>query len=209
MYPHVILSCAMSIDGKIGKKGEQVLLSNRQDLDRVHNLRGNADAIMVGINTVITDNPQLTARQGGKNPVRVIVDSNARLPVKANVLTEPGEVILAVSNGASRDRLITLKKNHPGLKMVATGDRMVNLKNLLMNLYERGIKVVLLEGGGTLNHSMLEGGFINEMYITLVPVVLGEGIALFNGKAPVSAKPHLEGIIQHGDQVVLHYSVPR
>lgn len=208
MKPHIILNAAMSLEGKIGRKGEKVRFSNDLDKKRVHELRSNVDAIMVGINTILVDNPKLTAHHaegGGKNPIRVVLDSKARTPLDANVLDGNAETLIAISKKASSVRIENLKKK--GAEIIQTeGENEVDLVELMEKLRERRMKTLLLEGGGTLNKSMISLGLIDEIYITISSMLLGRGINLINGPLEDEVKLKLEGIMQLDDQIVLHYS---
>lgn len=206
MKPHVILNCAMSLNGKIGKEGERVRLSNEEDKKRVHELRSKVDAIMVGINTILTDNPKLTAHHAEekRNPTRVVIDSKARTPMDANVLNQKAETIIAMSEKASPSRRKKLKKK---AEVISTGKERVNLTNLLERLEGKGIKKILLEGGGTLNKSMIEEGLVDEIYVTVAPTLLEKGISIINGELDSEVRMRLSGINQLGDQVILHYEL--
>lgn len=204
--PHVILNCAMSLDGKIGGTGKRMRFSSEKDKLRVHELRSKVDGIMVGINTILIDDPKLTAHHAKKkkNPVRIIVDSRAKIPSKAKILQEEGKVIIAVSQRASPARVEGLKKK--GARVISTGDNQVDLKNLLERVPGK-IKTILLEGGGTLNKSMLENGLVDEIYVALAPRFLGEGISMVNGELSSEIKMNLLGVNQFCNEVILHYKL--
>lgn len=206
----VILNAAMSLDGKIGKYKERIRLSNDLDKKRVHEMRSNVDAIMVGINTVLNDNPKLTAHysEKKKNPIRIVVDSDARTPLDANVMNvSEARTIIAVSQKASEIKLRDLQKN--GAEIIKAGLSEVDLNLLIDKLKRQGIKTILLEGGGTLNHAMLSLGLVDEIFITIAPIILGSGINLVNGHLEKEIPLKLEGIIQLNEQVVFHYVVDK
>ena len=162
---------AMSVDGKIATVEGDSRLSCQEDLKRLHLLRSKVDAVMVGVGTVLKDNPSLTVRLvKGKNPIRVIVDSMASTPPDAKVLDESAKTIIAVSRRAPKNRVAKLKKRS---QIIVAGDRLVNLRELLEKLYEMGIRKVLLEGGSTLNWSMLKENLVDELRISVCPVILG------------------------------------
>ena len=112
--PYVILNSAMTLDGKMATKTGNSKISGKEDLVRVHELRKEVDAIMVGINTVLVDDPKLTVHKipGSKhdNPLRVIVDSNARTPESSRVLNSDAPTIIAVTASAPPEKVETLKK---------------------------------------------------------------------------------------------------
>jgi 2,5-diamino-6-(ribosylamino)-4(3H)-pyrimidinone 5'-phosphate reductase len=170
--PHVILNAAMTLDGKIATRGGDSKISGREDLSRVHGLRGDVDAVMVGVGTVLADNPSLTVRRaGGKNPIRVIADSTARTPPDAKVLDDSAPTIIAVAAGAEKrekEKLCTA-----GAQLIVAGEKRVDLPELLQRLHAQGIKKLLLEGGSTLNWSMLEQGLVDEIQVTVAPRIIG------------------------------------
>ncbi len=209
MQPHVILNSAMSLDGRIGQEGQQIVFSDRLDNNRVQELRGSVDAVMVDVDTIMKDNPDLRAPGSGlKTPVKIIVDEDCGIPLEASVLDGNERVIVVVSSSANRSRVERLSKLRASIEVLTSGRNNVNLENLLWTLYERGMKKVLLEGGRALNRRMLDAGLVNEIYLTVAPMLIGEGISFFESrqeKQRIQLK--LEGILQYGDQVVLHYKV--
>jgi len=209
MKPKIILSAAMSLDGRIGKDGERVKFSNELDKKRVHEMRSTVDAVMVGINTILIDNPKLTAHHSEtkKNPMRIVVDSDARTPLDSRVMNGEARTIIAVSQGASENKVQNLQKK--GAEVIKSGGTTVDLTLLIDKLHRRGIKTLLLEGGGTLNHSMLSLDLIDEIYLTIAPRILGRGINLINGALDKEILLKLEGITQLEDQVVFHYIISK
>lgn len=170
--PRVILSAAMSLDGKIATAGGESKLSCEEDLVRVHELRAKSDVIMVGIGTVLQDNPKLTVRKvNGENPIRVIIDSEGRTPPDANVLDDSAKTIIAASeriDEKTRERFVS-----QNVEVIVEGDEKVNLKGLLGILKEKGVDSLVLEGGSTLNWGMLEKGLIDEVRVAICPYILG------------------------------------
>ena len=203
MRPHVVLNCAMSLDGFIGKPDKRIRLSNQMDKERVHKIRASIDGIMVGVNTILADNPHLTVRHAkGRNPVRIVVDSMARTPLKSNVFDGRAKTLVAVSNKASSARK---KKIQDKAEVLVSGTSRVDLKRLMKLLYCKKIKTLLLEGGGTLNKSMLENNLVDEIYLTITPVLLGEGIRWINDSLGKKISLTYAGCKTLGDQIVLHY----
>ncbi|MEA3254316.1 MAG: dihydrofolate reductase family protein [Candidatus Altiarchaeota archaeon] len=207
MQPYVIFNTAMSLDGRVGKRDEQIVFSNKLDNYRVHTLRGSVDAVMVGVETVISDDPNLGMSEVVNDPYRVIIDGKGEIPSDSRVLDDPARVIVVVSKGASK--AIIRKLEDKGVDVLIIGEHVVNLKELLWALYRRGIKKTLLEGGGSLSRRMFNEGFVDEAYITVAPILIGEGVDLFQGQLDQHIKLTLEGILQYGDQVVLHYLVKK
>jgi 2,5-diamino-6-(ribosylamino)-4(3H)-pyrimidinone 5'-phosphate reductase len=174
MKPYVILNAGMTLDGKIASKSRNSEISCREDLKRVHELRKKVDAIMVGVNTAIIDNPRLTVHKipGKKeeNPVRVLVDSRGRTPLSSRIFNDEAKTIVAVSKKASEDRIRELKKK---AEVIICGEEKVDLRCLMDELGKRSIKTLLLEGGGTLNWGMLKEGLVDEVRVAISPVIVG------------------------------------
>jgi len=150
--PYVILSAAISIDGKISTRTGNSKLSSSEDFVRVHKLRSKVDGILIGKNTVIKDNPLLTVRYTrGKNPVRIILDSKGEIPIKSKILQTSNKIptIIAVSKQITKPNLQKLNK-FP-VKIISAGEKSVNLKLLLKKLSQKKITTILVEGGGTIN----------------------------------------------------------
>jgi len=174
MKPYVILNAAMTLDGKIATKKGSSEISGEDDLKRVHELRKNSDAIMVGINTVLADDPRLTVHKIPANlkdnPTRIVVDSKAHTPLKSRILNDEAPTIIAVTKKAPVNRLESLQKK---AEVLICGDEQVNLKKLMEKLAKRGLKSLMLEGGSTLNYSMFEDDLIDEVRICIAPMIAG------------------------------------
>jgi len=211
--PSVILSAAVSIDGKIATRTGDSRLSSKRDKIRVHKLRSKVDAILVGINTVLLDDPILTVRYAkGKNPVRVVLDSRGTISSKSRILKTCSKIptIIAVSKTATRKNIKRLNK-HP-IEILITGDKKINVKKLLKFLLRKKIKRILLEGGGTVNWEFVNQGLIDEIIITVTPFLVGgkDSISLVEGqgfdKISKSKKFKLRKTIRMGNELVLHYT---
>jgi len=166
----VIINCAMSVDGKIAlKTRKQTCISNEVDKKRVHALRNSSDAILVGIETVLCDDPKLTVNskyvKNPRKPLRIVLDSNGRTPKGALVL-----------NGASPTMIVTnekCKRTFPNAETVRFGKNDVDLPRLLAYLKKRGIKKLLVEGGSRVIWSFLESRLADEVNIFVGSVVIG------------------------------------
>ncbi|MHA1606286.1 MAG: 2,5-diamino-6-(ribosylamino)-4(3H)-pyrimidinone 5'-phosphate reductase [Candidatus Freyarchaeota archaeon] len=171
--PYVILNAAMSLDGKIATVGGDSEFSDEEDWRRVHRLRAEVDAIMVGVNTVLADDPKLTSKVG-RSPLRVVVDSMARTPPTARVLTYRRDVptVIAVTGRAPAERVERLRE--AGARILVCGEgRRVDLEVLMEKLFEMGVRRLLLEGGGNLNWGMFEKGLVDEVRVAVAPVIVG------------------------------------
>jgi len=215
---HVIINAAMTLDGKIATVIGDSKMSSMQDLVRVHNLRASVDAIIVGISTVLADNPRLTARfvkvKQKKHPSRIIVDSTARIPLDSRILRSASriETIVVVTKRADPDKILKIKKS--GASVLIAGLRRVDLKETFVFLEKAGYKKILVEGGGSLNWSLLRIGVIDELIITISPRIVGgvRATTLVEGKGfeRISEGIKLELVKvakQENGEVVLSYKL--
>ena len=211
--PHVILSAAISIDGKIATRIGDSKLSSKKDKIRIHKLRSTVDAILVGKNTVHRDDPLLTVRYAkGKNPIRIILDSNGTISVNSKILQTSGKVptIIAVSKKISKSNLQKLKK-FP-VEIIMTGENSVNIKSLMNNLNKRKIKTILVEGGGTVNWQFIQNNLFDEILITIAPFIIGgtNAITFVQGRGfdeiTQSPRLRLNVIKKLENSLILHYT---
>ena len=210
--PKVTLSAAITLDGKIGQKNKNIVLSSKSDKIRVHKLRSKSDAILVGKNTVEQDDPLLTVRYAkGKNPIRIILDSHGTIKNNSRIIKTCKRVptIIVTSELVSKSNLTRLQKLP--IDVIVCGKSQVNITTLLSILSKRGIKTILLEGGGTLNRSFLKKNLIDEMVIALTPYVLGSEntVSLFEGLSFPSLKMKfplkLKNVQKSGNEIILNY----
>ena len=154
MKPYVILNAAMTLDGKIVTAKNSSNISGEDDLKRVHELRKSVDAIMVGIGTVLADDPRLTVHKVDANPednpVRVVVDSKCRTPIAARITNKDAKTIIAGANEFKYDFLVSDRCNvfkKRGVEFFFSGDTRVDLTALMDYLADEGIETLMLEGG--------------------------------------------------------------
>ena len=220
MRPYVILNAAMTLDGKIATHTGSSNISGKEDLERVHEIRKDCDGIMVGIGTVLADDPRLTVHKidakPEDNPVRIVVDSKCRTPADARITNDDAKTIIAGANEYKEefmadDTYETLKKR--GVKFFFSGDKRVDLKSLMNYLHEEGIEKLMLEGGATLNFSMIKAGLIDEISICVAPMVVGGANAktFFDGDGfntmDESVKLELIDYYPLGNDFILNYKV--
>lgn len=180
MRPYVILNAAMTLDGKIATATGSSNISGKEDLERVHEIRKECDGIMVGIGTVLADDPRLTVHKidakPEDNPVRVVVDSRCRTPLDARIINDDAQTVIAVAN-EYKDEIKSSGKydalKGKGVKIFFSGSNRVDLVSLMSYLHEEGIEKLMLEGGSTLNFSMIKAGLIDEISICIAPMVVG------------------------------------
>lgn len=183
--PFVAIRTAMSLDGKIATSvGESQYISGPESDAHLQELRATFDAVMLGINTVLQDDPDPDSTlPRSRNPLRIVVDSMARTPVTARVLGKPGtgllrpSTLVAVTRYAPEDRVRALQAAGAEVLVVSeTGDRLdpyVDLSKLMLTLGRRGITSVLIEGGATLNAAALQAGIVEKLFMTVAPIILG------------------------------------
>jgi len=207
--PYVILSAAISIDGKIATRTRRSNLSSRKDLIRVHNLRKSVDAVLVGKNTVNIDDPLLTVRYvKGNNPIRVILDSKGSLSTKSNVIKTAKNIptILVVSENSPRNvEKFTMK----GVQVIRCGKKKIDIKKLLKILRKKGIKKIVVEGGGITNWYFFKEKLVDEIVVTITPYILGGSTAISLvegvGFGKISNSFKLKKIEKIQNEIVLHY----
>lgn len=214
---YVILNAAMSIDGKISTRKNDSAISSKLDLVRVHKLRSTVDGIMIGISTVLGDDPMLNVRYSTtatKNPTRIIIDSKARIPLNSRIIESSNKIqtIIAVTHNASSRKIKEIQKR--GAQVLVYGNGKVNLRNLFQQLEKMGLKKIIVEGGGEINWSVLKLGLVNELVVTISPVVIGgrDAKTLVEGKGFTNISDGIKmklsnTIIQNKNEIVLFYKL--
>ena len=177
--PFVIAKFAMSLDGKIATtSGDSRWISGEVARGYVHELRKNVDAIIIGVNTVLADDPQLTARSDSgevrsRQPLRVIADAQGRTPADAKVLKVPGCTLLAVDENLDKTRACTLEQAGAELIRLPSKEGLVDLKTLFKLLGQRQVTSVLAEGGGQLFGSLFDQGLVDKVVAFISPIIIG------------------------------------
>jgi 2,5-diamino-6-(ribosylamino)-4(3H)-pyrimidinone 5'-phosphate reductase len=181
--PFVFINAAMSADGKIATiLRKQTRISGSLDFDRVDELRASSDAVMVGIGTVLSDNPSLTVKSKERRekrgaegrdekPVRIVVDSLARTPIDGDIFKKgAGKKIIAVAKMAPEEKVKQLSEH---AEIIISGEKSVDLEKLLYELKARGIKRLMVEGGATLNWGLISKGLVDEIYTFVGNIIIG------------------------------------
>lgn len=184
--PFVVLKAAMTLDGKIATAtGQSKWITNETSRAYGYKLRDIYDGIMVGINTVIEDNPMLTARvDGGKNPIRIVVDSSLRIDINANVVQDKSaKTIVATTDKADKDKILKLQAQDVDVIVVDKDKNdKVDIEKLLDILGQQNICSILVEGGATLSGSFVAKKLVDKVYFFIAPKIIGGKEA----KTPVS-----------------------
>ncbi|MDD4127731.1 MAG: 2,5-diamino-6-(ribosylamino)-4(3H)-pyrimidinone 5'-phosphate reductase, partial [Methanomicrobium sp.] len=183
MRPFIFVNLAMSADGKLSTiERKQVKISGKDDFSRVDVIKADADAIMVGIGTILADDPSLTVKspayktkrvQNGRdeNPLRIVIDSSGRTPINAEILHKgEGPRIIAVSENAPQENIEALNEY---ADIFVGGRDKVDLITLLEALYENGVSSLMVEGGGTLIWSLFKEGLVDEIYTCIGNIIIG------------------------------------
>jgi 2,5-diamino-6-hydroxy-4-(5-phosphoribosylamino)pyrimidine 1'-reductase len=214
----VIVGGFMSVDGKIapanrnGKEFTQFMTPTHKKM--LHSIRASVDAVIVGVDTVIADDPSLTVREvEGKNPLRIVLDSHARTPQTAKILeTSQASTMIAVSKNAPKEKIISLK-NRKVEVFTSSTQQTVNLHELMLSLKSRGIKKVLVEGGAEVRWSFFNENLADSLFVWIMPYIWGgkEAPTLVGGpgflRAEDTRKLKLTSIEQAEGLLVLWYSV--
>ena len=210
--PRVIFSAAITLDGKLATRSGDSKLSSKKDKIRVHKLRSKVDAILIGKNTVKIDDPLLSVHNiKKKNPIRIILDSNATISTSSRILKTCSKIptVIVVTKKAQKKNLQKLEK-FP-VQIVVCGNNTVSIKKLLVVLKKKGIKNILVEGGGATNWAFVKENLIDEAIITITPYLVGGMTAttLVDGDGfstiTKSIRLKLKNVKKMKNEVVLHY----
>lgn len=194
--PFVILKCASTLDGRIAtSSGDSKWITNDTSRAYVHQIRHEADAILVGSGTLHADNPSLTSRIKGiktKDPVRIILDTRLSIREDAQVLTQDSnaKTIIVTAPGASKEKKARLEGKEVQILEVSLKEQRLDLNELMIKLGQMSILSLLIEGGGTVAGSALRAGIVNKVLFFLAPKFLGgsDGTPVFEGKGPFLIK---------------------
>ncbi len=210
--PYVIFSAAITLDGKLATRTGDSKLSSKADKNRIHKLRSKVDAILIGKNTAKLDDPILSSHSTKKkNPIRIILDSNATIRTNSKILKTCSKIptIIAVSKKARKKDLQKLEKF--SVQVIVCGNYRVNIKKLLGILKKKGIKNILVEGGGATNWAFIKENLVDEAIITITPYLVGGMTAttLVDGDGfstiSNSIRLKLKNVTKIKNEVILYY----
>ena len=218
---YVVVNAAQSVDGKLStRRREQLAISGAEDFDRVDRIRAAADAVLVGVGTVLADDPHLTLDEEARrverlrngragNPARVVVDSTGRTPLDARILDDAATTYLLVSDAAATERREALAE--AGATVIVAGGDRVDLADGVAALADRGVDRLMIEGGGEVIFSSLAAGIVDELQVYVGSFVVGgrEAPTLADGDGFVESFPQLQltDVDRIDDGVVLSYAV--
>lgn len=173
--PYFVLKTAMSLDGKTATRGgDSMWITSPASRDHAHRLRGEHDALVVGIGTVLSDNPRLRAVDG-PDPLRIILDSSLRLPLDAAVLGDRNVLVVTTAR-ADAAKAEALRAR--GAEVLVCGDHRVDLPALAAALHEREIRSVLLEGGSAVHGAFMDAGLVDKVMVYIAPLLIGGASAV-------------------------------
>jgi 5-amino-6-(5-phosphoribosylamino)uracil reductase len=219
--PYTLLSCGMSIDGYVDDTAdERLLLSNDADFDRVDAVRAGCDAILVGAATVRADNPRLLVRSARRRadrvargleptPLKVTVTSSCDLDPEAKFFTAGDVEKLVYCASPALDRA---KTRLGDVAVVVDGGDPVDLRAVTSDLYDRGVRRLMVEGGGTMHTQFLTEGLVDELQLVVAPFFVGDSRAprfVGDGEFPwgPARRAELAEVRQIGDVVLLRYKL--
>ncbi len=206
--PFVICKWAMTLDGKIAtESGHSRWITNDQSRAFVHELRAQVDAVMIGVGTVLMDNPLLTVRlegYAGRQPRRIIADGNLRIPLRAKCLevAKPGEVLICTSSVAPQDQIAALR-NLGHEVIVFPGRALLDFREVMRELARRGIQSILCEGGSSLTGALFEAEVVDKVIGFIAPKIVGGK----NAKTPIASwgVVHMDAAIELHDVVIRRF----
>lgn len=183
--PYVIYKSAVTLDGRTATKtGDSMWISSEKSRKMVHRLRSEVEAVMVGSETIIKDNPSLTTHGITEyTPLRIIVDSSLRIPLTSRVLNDSfiEKTIIATTNNAPRQKMQDIESRGVKVLVLKTKKGKVDLHALMRKLYELNIYRLLVEGGATLGGALLKEKLIDKIIFFIAPKLIGNGKGVFDG----------------------------
>lgn len=210
--PYVTVNCAMSADGKIAlPTRKQLKISSDEDIERMYNLRNEHDAVLVGIGTVLSDDPKLTVKEkyakNSHQPIRIILDTCCKTPENALVVNHIAKTFIVTGKKCNKKfgsnvEIIQCETNENGF---------IDLKKLLKLLYKRRIETLMIEGGSTIIWNFLKQRLADEIYVYINPMIIGgkntPTLADGNGISDIDDLINLEvaDMSRLGSGILIHY----
>jgi 3,4-dihydroxy 2-butanone 4-phosphate synthase/GTP cyclohydrolase II len=211
--PWVVLKYAQTIDGRIGTAdGDARWISGEPERRVCHALRASCDAVLVGLGTVIRDDPQLTVRMvPGASPARIVLDSTLRIPTDAQILNDDATTIVITTAASDPVRRARLRDRGVVVEVVGNDHGRVALPAALERLRELGVDVLMVEGGAQVNTALLDGRLVDRLVVTVAPLVIGAGISGIDSlgitRVADAIRLHNRTIVPVGEDVLLAWDV--
>jgi 2,5-diamino-6-hydroxy-4-(5-phosphoribosylamino)pyrimidine 1'-reductase, archaeal len=216
LRPYLVVYSTITVDGRLASKTGFSQLSCPYDLKRLHQLRASSDAIMVGANTIIVDDPSLRLKYvEGRNPDRIVVDGLLRAPLNARVFTLKTANTLVLTTGkASGEKVEALRKM--GVEVLIIGNEPpINMYEALSLLYKRGYRKVMAEGGGGLLWTLFKDNVVDELWLTISPYIFGgrDAVSLVEGEGfssvedAVKLEPYHVSLCECRKEIHVRYKV--
>jgi len=216
LRPYLVVYSTITVDGRLASKTGFSQLSCLHDLKRLHQLRASSDAIVVGANTIIVDDPSLRLKYvEGRNPDRIVVDGLLRAPLNARVFTLRTAKTLVLTTGkASGEKVEALRKM--GVEVLIIGNEPpINMYEALSLLYKRGYRKVMAEGGGGLLWTLFKDSVVDELWLTISPYIFGgrDAVSLVEGEGfssvedAVKLEPYHVSLCECKKEIHIRYKV--
>ncbi len=172
--PYVTINCAMSADGKIASpSGKQIRISCDEDIKRMYLMRNDNDAVLVGVGTILSDDPKLTVKEiyvsEVKNPIRVVLDTHCKTPESALVINKDAKTLIVTGKKCDKK----FSENVEIIQCETDKDGLIKLEKLLGILLDRGIKTLMVEGGSRVIWNFLKNKLVDEMFVYIGPMIIG------------------------------------
>ncbi len=173
--PYITLKAGISLDGKIATiSGQSQWITNNKSREDSHIYRSRHDAILTGINTIIRDNPSLTTRLplGGKNPIRIVLDTNLRTPISSKIIIDKqAETWVVIGNNVNQTKVLEYQKL--GIRIIKMPSAKIEINELITTLGNSGVTSLFIEGGAKIHASFIESGLFNQLILYISPQLIG------------------------------------
>ena len=173
--PYVLINCAISSNGRMAdRSGKQTRISCEEDIKRMYELRNQSDAVLVGVNTVLSDNPKLTVKEkyvkNPRQPIRIVLDTYCKTPVDSLVVNDAATTYIITDKKCDK----TFGKNVE-IIICDAKNGLIDLEKFLDVMYKRGIRKLMVEGGGTVIYNFLKAGFVDDFFVYVGPMKIDGG----------------------------------
>ncbi|MGC8852700.1 MAG: bifunctional diaminohydroxyphosphoribosylaminopyrimidine deaminase/5-amino-6-(5-phosphoribosylamino)uracil reductase RibD [Hydrogenobacter sp.] len=209
--PYITLKMAQSIDGRMAlKSGQSKWITNQESRDFAHKLRAEATAVLIGINTLLRDDPQLTVRAfpWERQPIRIVLDPRLRIPLDCKLVKDKSASTIVITAVEDKEKIENLQKEGVEVILAEAIDGKLNLRDVLRQLYFKEIMHLLVEGGSITITNFIKEDLYDRLFVFIAPILIGEGLNIgYIGVDDLSqAKRHrLVNLYKFGDDIALEY----